>query len=101
VHDDNKSNSGHIGQVVVMGGNEKTHDFFLWMYLKNYLTYSQLLQNLVMDYCDFGYITKLTKKLLEDDLFLFQLLKFRSINVKKKLVCSYSWLDLWTKLLKV
>jgi hypothetical protein len=61
VHDDNKSNSGQIGQVVVMGGSEKTQDFFLWMF-KNDLTYSQLLQNLLMDYCHFGYITKLTKK---------------------------------------
>jgi hypothetical protein len=34
VHDDNKSNSGQIGQVVVMGGSEKTQDFFLWMFLK-------------------------------------------------------------------
>jgi hypothetical protein len=33
VHDDNKSNSGKIGQVVAMGGNEKTQDFFLCMSL--------------------------------------------------------------------
>jgi hypothetical protein len=32
VHDDNKSNSGKIGQVVGMGGSEKTQDFFLcWL----------------------------------------------------------------------
>jgi hypothetical protein len=31
VHDDNKSNSGKIGQVVTMGGSGKTQDFFLWM----------------------------------------------------------------------
>jgi hypothetical protein len=31
VHDDNKSNSGQIGQVVAMGGIEKTQDFFLWL----------------------------------------------------------------------
>jgi hypothetical protein len=30
VHDDNKSNSGQIGQVVAMGGSGKTQDFFLW-----------------------------------------------------------------------
>jgi hypothetical protein len=29
VHDDNKSNGGQIGQVVVTGGNEKTQEFFL------------------------------------------------------------------------
>jgi hypothetical protein len=29
VHDDNKSNNGQIGQVVAMGGNGKTQDFFL------------------------------------------------------------------------
>jgi hypothetical protein len=29
VHDDNKSNSGQIGQVVVMGGSGKIQDFFL------------------------------------------------------------------------
>ncbi len=28
-HDDNKSNSGKIGQVVAMGGSGKTQDFFL------------------------------------------------------------------------
>jgi len=26
VHDDNKSNSGQIGQVVAMGGSQKTQD---------------------------------------------------------------------------
>jgi hypothetical protein len=30
VHDDNKSNSGQIGQVVAMSGSGKTQDFFLW-----------------------------------------------------------------------
>ncbi len=29
VHDDNKSNSVQIGQVVPMGGSVKTQDFFL------------------------------------------------------------------------
>jgi hypothetical protein len=29
VHDDSKSNSGKIGQVVAMGGSGKTQDFFL------------------------------------------------------------------------
>jgi hypothetical protein len=29
VHDDNKSNSGQIEQVVAMGGGEKTQGFFL------------------------------------------------------------------------
>jgi hypothetical protein len=29
VHDDNKSNSGQIGQVVSVGGSGKTEDFFL------------------------------------------------------------------------
>jgi hypothetical protein len=29
VHDDNKSNSGQIGQVVAMGGSGKPQDFFL------------------------------------------------------------------------
>jgi hypothetical protein len=29
VHDDNKSNSGQIEQVVAMGGSGKTQDFFL------------------------------------------------------------------------
>ncbi len=29
VHDDNKSNSGQIGQIVAMGGSGKTQDFFL------------------------------------------------------------------------
>jgi hypothetical protein len=29
VHNDNKSNNGQIGQVVAMGGNGKTQDFFL------------------------------------------------------------------------
>jgi hypothetical protein len=33
VHDDNKSNNGQIGQVVAMGGNGKTQDFFLWLLL--------------------------------------------------------------------
>jgi hypothetical protein len=33
VRDDNKSNSGQIGQVVAMGGSEKTQYFFLWMSL--------------------------------------------------------------------
>jgi hypothetical protein len=32
VHDDNKLNSGQIGQVVAMGGSEKTQDFFLCYY---------------------------------------------------------------------
>ncbi len=31
MHDDNKSNSGQIGQVVAMGGSKKTQDFFLWL----------------------------------------------------------------------
>ncbi len=32
VHNDNKSNNGQIGQVVAMGGSEKTQDFFLcWL----------------------------------------------------------------------
>jgi len=31
VHNHNKSNSGQIGEVVVMGGSGKTQDFFLWM----------------------------------------------------------------------
>ncbi len=31
MHDDNKSNSGQIAQVVAMGGSEKTQDFFLWL----------------------------------------------------------------------
>ncbi len=31
MHDDNKSNSGQIEQVVAMGGSEKTQDFFLWL----------------------------------------------------------------------
>jgi len=30
VHNDNKSNSGQIGQVIAMGGSGKTKDFFLW-----------------------------------------------------------------------
>jgi hypothetical protein len=30
VHDDNKSNSDQIGQVVAMGGSGKTQDFFLY-----------------------------------------------------------------------
>jgi len=29
VHDGNKSNNGKIGEVVAMGGSEKTQDFFL------------------------------------------------------------------------
>jgi hypothetical protein len=29
MHDDNKSNSGQIGQVVAMGGSGKTQYFFL------------------------------------------------------------------------
>ncbi len=29
LHNDNKSNSGQIGQVVAMGGSGKTKDFFL------------------------------------------------------------------------
>ncbi len=29
----NKSNNGQIGQVVTMGGNGKTQDFFLCTYL--------------------------------------------------------------------
>jgi hypothetical protein len=29
VHNDNKSNSGQIAQVVAMGGSGKTQDFFL------------------------------------------------------------------------
>jgi hypothetical protein len=29
MHDDNKSNSGQIGQVVAMGGSGKTQKFFL------------------------------------------------------------------------
>jgi hypothetical protein len=29
VNNDNKSNSSQIGQVVAMGGSEKTQDFFL------------------------------------------------------------------------
>ncbi len=29
MHDDNKSNSGKIGQVVVIGGSGKTQIFFL------------------------------------------------------------------------
>jgi hypothetical protein len=29
VHNDNKSNSGQIGQVVEMGGSGKTQDFLL------------------------------------------------------------------------
>jgi hypothetical protein len=29
VHNDNKSNSGQIGQVLAMGGSEKPQDFFL------------------------------------------------------------------------
>jgi hypothetical protein len=29
VHDDNKSNSGQIGQVVAMGGSEETQDVLL------------------------------------------------------------------------
>jgi hypothetical protein len=33
VHDDNKLNSGKIGQVVAMGHNEKTQHFFLCMSL--------------------------------------------------------------------
>jgi hypothetical protein len=33
VHDDNKLNSGQIGQVVAMGGSEKTQDFFLCYYI--------------------------------------------------------------------
>jgi hypothetical protein len=32
VHDDNKLNSGQIGQVVAMGGSEKTQDLFLCYY---------------------------------------------------------------------
>ncbi len=28
MHDDNKSNNGQIGQVVAMGGSEKTQDSF-------------------------------------------------------------------------
>jgi hypothetical protein len=102
VHDDNKSNSGQIGQIVVLGGSEKTQAFFLWMFFKNYLTYSQLLQNLLMDYCHFGYITKLTKKICHK--MICSCFNYKNLEVKmskKKLVCSYSWLDLWNKLLKV
>jgi hypothetical protein len=29
VHENNRSNNGQIGQVVPMGGNEKTQDLFL------------------------------------------------------------------------
>lgn len=29
MHNDNKSNSGQIGQLVAMGGSEKPQDFFL------------------------------------------------------------------------
>jgi len=32
VHDDNKLNSGQIGQVIAMGGSEKTQDLFLCYY---------------------------------------------------------------------
>ncbi len=34
VHDDNKSNSVQIGQVVPMGGSVKTQDFFLWSFIE-------------------------------------------------------------------
>ncbi len=36
VHDDKKSNNGQIGQVVAMGGSEKTQDFFLCLLNKYY-----------------------------------------------------------------
>jgi hypothetical protein len=35
MHDDNKSNSGQIGQVVAMGGSGKTQKFFLWRKIDN------------------------------------------------------------------
>jgi hypothetical protein len=39
VHDDNKSNSGQIGQVVAMGGSEKTQDFFLYFHTTRAINY--------------------------------------------------------------
>jgi hypothetical protein len=38
VHDDNKSNNGQIGQIVVIDDSEKTQDFFLCSKLKNRFT---------------------------------------------------------------
>jgi hypothetical protein len=38
VHDDNKSNSDQIGQVVAMGGSGKTQDFFLYQNQKRVIS---------------------------------------------------------------
>jgi len=38
VHDDNKSNSGQIEQIVVIGDSGKTQDFFLCNKFKNKFT---------------------------------------------------------------
>jgi hypothetical protein len=39
VHNDNKSNNGQIGQVVVVAGSGKTQDFFLMVqiYVQTYM----------------------------------------------------------------
>ncbi len=40
VHDDNKSNSDKIGQVVAMGGSGKTQDFFLYQNQKKVISWN-------------------------------------------------------------
>ncbi len=53
VHDDNKLNSGQIGQVVAMGGSEKTQDFFLCYYVM--LIFINYLPNLSMGTWNFQF----------------------------------------------